>query len=309
MTDLRLEQAILKTIAWFSVFAYPLTVFEMWKWLYAPGDACRLADVYRVLASSERIREAVQTQDGFYCLAHQDVNALLRTRHERHLDAVKKYKKLRRAAAYFSLFPSVRAVAVGNTLSWWHTRPDSDIDLFIVTRPQTIWVTRLFLVLPFLLLGQRPEQGDRPRSEDTYCFSFFTTTEALNLHSLRLRGGDPYFAYWITSLVPILDRGDVLVQGAKENCWATEEVPHADIRPLHPRLQAVRVPTLPIPTRPFERMSKRVQMRKFPRAIREEANQDTRVIVSDQMLKFHANDRREQYRDQWRDVCRNINLV
>jgi hypothetical protein len=38
-------------------------------------------------------------------------------------------------------------IAIVNSLSMYATHPDSDIDLFIVTRPGMIWFVRFFATL------------------------------------------------------------------------------------------------------------------------------------------------------------------
>ncbi len=302
MAPTEFEQSIHRTIAWFSVFSYPVTAFEIWKWLHAPGEDISLEQVYETLEQSHWLACRIQASGAFYTLADfGDIEEMVALRHERFLDALRKYRKLKRAAAFFSLIPSVQAVAAGNTLSWWHTRPQSDIDLFIITRPGTIWATRAILVFPFALLGKRPSIQTGPNEKiDTFCFSFFVTEDALDIKPLAIKGGDPYLAYWTKSLVPVLDRGRIFEKFEKENAWTREDVPNAKLRKPHRELSTKPLRSFPLPMRYLESFLCRLQRKKFPESIRSGANQDSRIVVNNRMLKFHANDRRQQFREQWR---------
>lgn len=305
MNQTKLDQAIIKTVSWFSIFDYPLTTFEIWKWLYKPDRVYKLGEVYKALDESVRLQELLREKDGFFTFGKEkNIEDLIVMRHDRFLDAVRKFAKLKRAATFFSLIPSVRAVATANTLSWWHTRPESDIDLFIIVKPGTIWSTRALLVLPFAILGRRPSVRDGQTNEkiDSFCFSFFMSQDNLNIESLSVAGGDPYLAFWTKSLVPILDRDAIFNKFATENLWADDKLAHASLRPMHRELKAKVFPSIPFPLRAAEGFSRSIQMKKFPERIRSGANQDTRVVISNKMLKFHANDRREQFKNRWIDV-------
>ncbi|MEK7452557.1 MAG: hypothetical protein AAB664_04410, partial [Patescibacteria group bacterium] len=70
-----LEQSILRTLCWFSVFDRPITRFEIWKWLLEPDRAYDLAEVYRTIESSEWIKERTVEKDGFYQLRKRFVGA------------------------------------------------------------------------------------------------------------------------------------------------------------------------------------------------------------------------------------------
>lgn len=258
-----------KTVAWFSLFETPVTVFEIWRWLFEPDRAYGLDEVYAAL-EGEGLRGKLVGTDGMWTLAGGSPGALAAERHARFLDAARKYGKLRRATRYLSRVPGVVGIAAGNTLAWWNTRPESDIDLFIVTRPGTVWTARLLCVLPFALLGRRPGAS----AVDPFCFSFFASEDALDLSALRLEDGDPYLDYWIRSLVPVF--GTVLAPAAP-----------AAVRP-----SAV------------ERLARRFQFRRLPRRIREMMNRDSRVVITDSMLKFHDRDRRAEYRDAHAALCR-----
>ncbi len=304
-----LERTIHQTLCWFFLSQYPATAFEVWKWLWKPEEKYRLSEVREALQESAWLRERVQAKDGFYCLIPPlfkgglgGVNDMLVERRARFLHAARKFKKVRCAARWFGLFASVRAVAAVNTLAWWHTHAESDLDLYIVVSPGTIWATRAAIVFPFALMGHRPRMvnGDA-KKRDPFCFSFFTIADALETEVLQIEGEDPYLAYWTRSVVPVFDRDDVFEVFEKVNGWVSFLLPNVHARVSHPELCAhgyvCLIPAICL--RMVERLARRVQERRFPASIRTLMNRDTRVVVSDRMLKFHDHDDRAQYRDRF----------
>jgi hypothetical protein len=293
-----LEQSIIRTVVWFSPFSYPLTVFEIWKWLLQPERPYGLAQVYAILDHSQWLREKLESHNGFYALKGSGVERLIEERQNKFLDAERKFTRLRRAATYFSLLPGIRAVAAANTLAWWSTTKDSDIDLYIVTRPGHIWSSRFWLVVPFALLGRRPHRAATTSVPDPFCFSFFSTSSSLHLEELCLPR-DYYMAFWVRSLVPILDRDGSLMAMQTENRWTARMLPNAQPRRPHRGHVPWVLPSLPIQWRVTEPVFRLFQQDRLPVALQELANLDTRVIVTDEHLKFHDNDRRAQYRDAY----------
>src|SRR5437899_2864991 len=93
-----LEQSIFRSVAFFSLFDFPLTGFEIWKWLAKPATAYKLEDVFSVLASSEWLSAKLETRDGFFVLRGK--LEMIELRHDRFLDATRKFNRLRRAARY-----------------------------------------------------------------------------------------------------------------------------------------------------------------------------------------------------------------
>jgi hypothetical protein len=293
-----LERAVMRTVLWFSVFSYPVTAFEIWKWLMQPGQNFSLAQVYAVLDSSVYLQEKLQSLQGFYVLRGVCAEELVEQRLERHVDAERKFRLLTRVARYFQLLPAVRASAAVNTMALWSTTRSSDIDLYIVTRPGYVWSTRFWLVLPFLLMGHRPthHEGEEEEVQDPFCFSFFSSQNDLQLEELCLER-DYYMAFWTKSVVPVLDRDASFERFHELNKWASKVFPNASSRVVHPYHQVKRFPRLIPQVRISETLFRSVQRARMPRTLVDLANQDTRVVVRDGMLKFHVNDRRAQYRD------------
>lgn len=289
-----LEQSIVRTLCWFSVMRYPLTGFEIWKWLIEPARPYDLSEVYRVLEMSEWVKGKMETQGGRFILAGEK-EEVVGTRAQKYLDSVKKFRKLRRAAIHFHLFSSVRAVSAVNSIAWWSTTEESDIDLFVVTKPRSIWSTRFWMVLPFMLMGARPEDS----KQDPFCFSFFATQNQLAMDDLRLKEGDHYFAFWLKSMVPLLDRDQNFRELEKMNAWADKILPNASSRSVHPLHRSLS-PFPPFHSfPPFESFYRSIQHKRFPHVIRHLANKDSRVVITDDMLKFHETDRRAEFERQY----------
>lgn len=287
MSDL--ERSILRTVCFFSLFDYPLTTFEVWKWLAEPTVAYTIQDVRHVLASSDWLAKRLEHHDGSVVLKGK--GHLLATRHRRFVDAARKYHRLKRVGRYLALLPMVRAVAACNTLAWNNTKPESDIDLYILATPGTLWLTRLLTVTPFALLGMRPKVG----AIDPVCFSFFAASSATAMRGLCLSGRDLYLGQWVRSLVPVIDRGE-FAGIATNNGWVEHLFPNSfamktavtrrvSFRPKHTSRLA----------RIFEPFARLIQKPRLPSDIRGLANRDTRVVINDRMLKFHPNDRRGEF--------------
>ncbi|MBI4437532.1 hypothetical protein HY631_01125 [Candidatus Uhrbacteria bacterium] len=296
-----LERSVLKTVLWFSLFSQALTAFEIWKWLMAPARGYDLCEVELILARSPWLKEKLQASHGFYALkGAQDIAALMRLRQERFVDAERKFKRLRRAARFFRALPGVRAVAAVNSLAWFATGRESDIDVYVVVRPGLIWSSRFWLVLPCALVGARPmrEHEESEPARDPFCFSFFSTSDALPMEDLCLPR-DIYMAFWVKSLVPVFDRDECFSEFERANRWATTLLPNARARrPHHAHTPGV-FPFMPIQTRLTEPLFRTFQRARLPAHLRELANQDSRVIVREDRLKFHDNDRRAEFRDRF----------
>lgn len=285
-----LELSIYRTTAYFAHFHYPLTSFEIWKWLLEPSKSYTFAQVFAALDGSDWLKEKLAFSEGFYGLG--DVKMQVSSRQERLLNAFQKYAKLKWVLAIVGRMPYIDGIAVCNSLAFHHTLPKSDIDLFIVARPGRIWSARFFATAPLMLLRQRPGE----RAEDPVCLSFFVTPQTFDFGKLKIGEKDPYLAYWCRTLIPLLDRSGWTRQFLAENSWGEGILPHA--QPVkRARLFRAR-PRMKLPGTPLsETLAAKIQEEKFPPLIREMKNKDTRVIISAGMLKFHDRDRRAEIRD------------
>lgn len=275
--------SVLAALAWFDVFGYPLTAVEAARFSGLFGPAADLRTAFSTLSDTPEVMEA----DGHYRLSWGQ--ASFDSRRRRFRLSGRKLRRARRAASVFGLLPSVRLVAACNSLAVANAEKGSDIDLFLVCRPGTLWRTRLFLAGTLKALGLRPTPENQ---RDRLCLSFFVSEDELDLSGLALPGGDPYLRWWIESMLPLYDAGRVYERLRRENGWVFRSV-SAGEQVRHDIDDAVRHLS------PFERMARRVQSHRFPPVIRDLMNRDTRVVVRDDMLKFHVNDRRERFRDEF----------
>lgn len=111
------------------------------------------------------------------------------------------FEKTKKYMKYISWIPGLRMVAVCNSLSMYASDADSDIDFFVVTEKKRMWLVRILMTLIFQILGVR-RHGKKVAKR--FCLSFFSTMEWLDFSNFRLEN-DIYLAYWIYYLKPILN--------------------------------------------------------------------------------------------------------
>ncbi|MGV3637224.1 MAG: hypothetical protein ACO1NQ_06205, partial [Flavobacteriales bacterium] len=141
--DMRaLQNTVLSVLAYFDVFAHPLTAEEIRRFLV------------RTTASADRIQQAlvglaaaglVQQAGPYWGLGAVDTHARERLAAESR--ARTRMPKAEVMARRIARFPFVRAVFISGSMSKGCLAADGDIDFFVVTEPGRLWVARTLLVL------------------------------------------------------------------------------------------------------------------------------------------------------------------
>jgi len=302
-----LDKSILKTLAFFDVFSYPLTAEEIFKWLYKPNNKYSLLNVKDTLKNSKDLKEKISLTEAFYSLKASEHTAYIRKKNNNI--AERKFYKAIRLIKIYRLVPFVRMVAVCNTLAYSNAREGSDIDLFIITRRGKIWLARFFTILLVKFLGKRPNEEDHT---DAFCLSFFIDEDHLNIEKINIHGKDIYTPYWVAQLMPIYDPDGLYGKFIKENKWYRKYLPNAYANQFSKQVVETKVCRVlekvftfvfspPGLSHWFDPLYRRFQYAIIDHNLKSLVNVDTRVIVNERMLKFHDNDRREIFYKKWRE--------
>lgn len=285
-----IHKTILRTVAYFASFSYPLTTFEVWKWQKEPERPYRYVEIRDALQDLGWAKGKLAVHQGHYAWVDGKtgpVEAQTEERAKRYVHAFRKERKLRRMMRWMRRVPFVEGIAVCNTLALHAAQERSDIDLFILTRSERVWTVRFLMVFPLMLLRARPGEAKC----DPVDTNFFVSTDALPLRDLALPQGDPYFLFWCATLSPVLDRGNIFAALWRENGWMMQWLPR--IRQNSRLGHTTKTQTVPA----FglsEQTARKIQEWKFPNDTRELLHKDTRVIANAAVLKFHKNDRRAE---------------
>lgn len=310
MTDL--ERAIIKTIAFFDVFSYPLTANEILKWLYKPQNKYTLSDIKSILKTSKILKKEIVSKEGFYHIKGRN-HIHLRRKQNNNL-AERKFRRVVYLAKVYRFIPFVRMMAVCNSLGYSNASEKSDIDLFIISRRGTIWLARFFTILFVKFLGMRPREDNK---KDTFCLSFFIDERYLDIENSRMGNDDIYYPYWISNLVPVYNPDGLYEKFLGANDWHKKYLPNSYpnqfSKEIHSNLFSRFFNAIssfifnpPLLRRWVYNFYRGLQIKIIDKNLKTLINIDTRVIVNEQMLKFYSNDNRELFARKWRDRTHDI---
>ncbi|MCK5320715.1 hypothetical protein KAJ61_05005 [Candidatus Parcubacteria bacterium] len=292
-----IKEAILKTIAFFDMFDYPLTPFEIWTFC---GIKCEINEILEALNNNNL---PLKTKYGFYFLNNR--SEIVDIRQMRYNYANRKFKRALKIARLFKIIPWIKMIAVGNSIGANNLRDDSDIDFFIITEAKRIWVTRWFCVGLAKFLNLRPQPL---KKRDTICLSFYITDDNLELKKLMLPENkihDVYFVYWLANLVPIYNKDNSYLKLINANVWLKECLPNwlpaysGRARDVGSSFSDFYRDFIDMLIGGADSLLKKIQLRIMPNVLHRQMNIDTRVVVNDKILKLYVNDRREEFRGKY----------
>jgi predicted nucleotidyltransferase len=134
-------QNILKTLAYFDIFNYPLTDEEIMQFLPEKNVRLLFDKSVKKLLEEKKIFKIGE----FYSLKNRQSLA------DRRIDGNNRAKHLlktaRRIAKLLAYFPFVESVCISGSLSKNFADQKSDIDFFIITEANRLWIARSFMHL------------------------------------------------------------------------------------------------------------------------------------------------------------------
>ncbi len=285
MEQTNLSNAIITVINRFDLFDFPLTDFEIWQFLPIKTS---FNEVRNILPEIKNI----ETKFGFYFLPNRE--SIIELRQERYRDAAEKIKLTQSRIRLFSWLPWIRLISFANIIGPNNIKAQSDIDLFIVTKQNRVWMVKGIASFIFAVLNLRPTKR---KSKNTVCLSYLVDESALDLSNGRYNETDWYFSYWFVGLTPLYGSSKIYTQLFEANSWITKMLPNWSLANNEPRKRfiAKNISKNSLSFwNIFEKMAHSFHMLVLAKALRQQANIGSSVIINDHVLKLHPGDRRDK---------------
>ncbi|GAB3904914.1 hypothetical protein [Mucilaginibacter boryungensis] len=209
MTEI--NKNILATLAYFDMFNYPLTRVEIFLFLQ---QKYRQQD-FDVALQYLVVSQAIYKFDNFYTLKND--HGLVDRRIMGNRKAAELMKTARRVSELLIRFPYVRGIAISGSLSKNYADDKSDIDLFIITAKNRLWIARTimhaFKKLTFLINKQH-----------YFCMNYYVDEQQMQITEKNI-----YTATEVVTLIPL--QGDAIFdQFFAANAWTQEYLPNNYLR-------------------------------------------------------------------------------
>jgi len=293
-----IERSILRTICYFDLFEFPLTVKELHANIIG-----RKLSYQAILNGLHNLKTLAQSDEGFYFLPGKE--KFVQLRKEKYLLADRKFRIALRNANLIRRMPYVKAIFVVNKLAYSNSKEHGDIDFVVITKKNKIWTARFYSALLMKLLNRRPKKNNQ---KNKICLSFFLAEDNLHLKKYAYEN-DIHFAMWISQFVPVFDPDELYLKFYEENTWVKELIPNwmvqetNDKRSIRNKSVFQRVGQWKVFWQ--ERILRKLQMRVLPKQLKAlEKEDNSNVILEDNVLKMHLKDVRLEVLEKWEESCK-----
>jgi uncharacterized protein YifE (UPF0438 family)/predicted nucleotidyltransferase len=166
-----LKDRILFTLKFFDLQNTPLTLNQLGNFLFnepdilahsvdsrfeirqGPTQPSPVSENELLAVINSELKDSVDKIEDFYCLAGR--TSMVIKHNDNEFYRRKREHSIRRFLPSLRFVPFVRGVGVGGSQTMGESKPDSDIDLFIILDPEFMWLGRILVTLYFQLSGTR----------------------------------------------------------------------------------------------------------------------------------------------------------
>jgi hypothetical protein len=206
-----LSKSILKTLLYFDIFQYPLTDAEIFKHLPTNHVSPDQVSTELTRLSNQLILYPISD---FFSV--QNNQALGGRRIKGNQLALQHLTLAKKKALFISKFPFVRAVMASGSLSKDYMDEHSDLDFFVITQPNRLWIARMILVLYkkiFLF-----------NSHKYFCINYY-----LDENHLEIEEKNIFTSTELATLIPLYGK-EYYLQLMMANEWLKNYLPNHTLR-------------------------------------------------------------------------------
>jgi len=182
-----LSNSILSTLTYYDVLDYPLTSFEIWKYLIIydiqnkvsskEKERYSLADIIKEL-DNKKLEKYIEQSRGFYFLRER--KKLVEQRISRNKISQRKFKIIKKVVRWLSFMPYVRMIAITGRVSMKNACKKSDLDFLIILKQGKIFTGRTLVTAMTHILGKR-RYADKIMNR--VCLNYFIADESLQINT------------------------------------------------------------------------------------------------------------------------------
>lgn len=193
----KLSPAESSSVIYHDIFDYPLTLVQLKKW--------RSGIVYK------NTKKIVQKK-GFYFLKGRE--KLIRKRLLRQKASLIKFEIAKKASNVLSKMPTVLMVGITGSLAMKHAGTKSDIDFMIITRKNTLWLSRFFALIALALKGISVRRFGEKDQKDKLCLNLWLSEDNLSWKKKNI-----FTAHEILQVVPLVNKNKTYEKFLAKNKW------------------------------------------------------------------------------------------
>lgn len=210
------KTAILATLCYSDIFDYPLTKPQLWRYLLTKKHIS-----FQSFERSLQVMDSVEEKNNIYFLSGK--SSLVIKRKIKQEKSLKKLAKAKEILAAIAKIPSIECIGISGSLAMQNADEDADIDIFLITQPATLWVTRLLVLLLLQYRHLRRERNAK-NPQNSICVNMLLDIRHLAFSKKRQ---DIYTAHEIIQMQPVYSKNYAYEKFLKENAWVREFLPNS----------------------------------------------------------------------------------
>ena len=303
-----IKKNILSTILFYNLLEYPLSIFEIFKYLSISQDKYRnprLADIF-----NNTKNELIKKENGLHYILQN--RQIIKQRIKREKITAQKWKKVKKICRILTIAPFIRGIGISGSLTLSNAKKESDFDLIIITETKRIWTTRFLLSIFLNFLNQKRTDA---KTENKICLNCFLTIKSLEIKE-EIKPHNLYSAQEYARIIPIFENRKNLWQKFKTtNIWIKNYILN------YPWPQPLKLPVSNNKIADFirftgekmldnfignsiETLLKNQQMKRIKKNLTN--NPDDQIFFSDEYLFFHPHSKSLKLLSRFHEALNNI---